>query len=245
MATDWIHLLDISQYVLIKVDQDIDAGYVLRLRHELNKAIDVSNNHIILDLANVSYIDSTGEAMILSLARYLIRAGGLLVLVNASERVFATFERSGITRKLPVTTKPQEKHFLPSLTEAIKPTLLMKRSFDAITLAETREDLARILAQTPLSPIQASDVLIATGEALGNVILHTPKQTGNVELLLYPDRIVVSISDFGPGFDLEKAEEVQITLMHGRGIKMMRMLVDEVHASQDSESMAIELTKQF
>ena len=44
----------------------------------------------------------------------------------------------------------------------------------------------------------------------------------------YPDRVVIEVGDEGTGFQIAPDEEVTPTEERGRGIRLMRMLVDGV-----------------
>lgn len=235
-------MLDLSKYVLVKAQKDIDAQYVLRLRHELNKYVDVTTYHILLDLSQASYIDSSGIAMILSLARYLLQAGGLLVIVNVSKDIYLTFERAGITTFLPVTIK-EEATQLPAPTDTANVSQFLHYTFNKDTLADARSSLQKSLLAEKMSKIDVANTLLAVGEALGNVILHTPQQAGTLVAFRFSDRVVIHVQDSGPGFDIASVDNITPSLEHGRGIKMMRLLVDEVRFDITDSGTTVRLTK--
>ena len=221
-------MLDLSQYVLVKAEQDVDIRYVLRLRHTLNQHIDISNKFILLDFSPVSFIDSSGVALILSLARYLKGVGGGLIIVNISEHVFETFLRTGLVEHIVCMPKKTEQRELSDLENDAASTLLVDESFSKTSLSSIRETLYNALAPLPVSSEMIDDLVLAAGEAMGNVVLHTSLQKGHLSVFAFDDRVQIVVQDNGSGFSLSKDENPHTTLEHGRGIKLMRMLVDDV-----------------
>ena len=63
----------------------------------------------------------------------------------------------------------------------------------------------------------------------------------------YPDRVVIEVCDCGGGFELAPGEEVAASEERGRGITLMRMLVDsvEVRRRADVQGTMVRLIKLF
>ncbi len=84
------------------------------------------------------------------------------------------------------------------------------------------------------------DLLVAVQEALANAALHGCKDDGSrmirCVVTANTTEITISVRDPGPGFPLERAHPDNYkvtTLSHGRGICMIRSLVDEVSFSHN------------
>ncbi len=79
------------------------------------------------------------------------------------------------------------------------------------------------------------DLLVAVQEALANAALHgchdDPSKMIQCVVSGNTTEITIAVRDPGPGFPLERADPNNYkatTLSHGRGICLMRSLVDEV-----------------
>ncbi|MCL2817816.1 MAG: STAS domain-containing protein [Clostridiales bacterium] len=85
----------------IKGDLDMLAADELRLRldAELQKT---AKRHLILDLAGVSFIDTSGLGVIVGRARKLAPLGGKVSICASNERVFRILELSGVNRIMAV-----------------------------------------------------------------------------------------------------------------------------------------------
>ena len=82
----------------------------------------------------------------------------------------------------------------------------------------------------PFSNDAVFDLMLAAGEALGNAVDHTCGEGILATASGYPDRMVIEVADCGGGFDpSEQAERcLNQTDERGRGIRLMRLLVDSV-----------------
>ncbi len=71
---------------------DVDMGSAPVLRKALLEVIETPFDRLVLDLAGVNYIDSSGVGTIVELRRRTDRSGGDLVLAGLQERVRSVFE---------------------------------------------------------------------------------------------------------------------------------------------------------
>jgi serine/threonine-protein kinase RsbW len=94
---------------------------------------------------------------------------------------------------------------------------------------------------------EAEDVALATQEALKNVIQHACPADNNMHLecIADHDRITVEVSDLGMGFDVVEVEETPVSPMesHGRGIRIIRGLMDEVRITSEQEGTIVHMEK--
>jgi serine/threonine-protein kinase RsbW len=82
-----------------------------------------------------------------------------------------------------------------------------------------------------------TDVEIALREALANAIIHgnheNPRKHVHVRCRCKPDEVSIAVKDEGRGFDIKKVADPTAPentgSVHGRGIYMMKVLMDEVH----------------
>ena len=95
--TDERHKLDISSEkteaaTIVRVKGEIDLRTSPQLRKELINLLDDAPGKIVLDLADVSYVDSSGVGTIVELKRRVMRSKGDVILVALQQRVRSLFE---------------------------------------------------------------------------------------------------------------------------------------------------------
>lgn len=218
-----------NDIAVIAPARDIDIASVPRLREQVDAMIDGGVRRILVNCQNVTFIDSTGLAFLLSRARALLEREGLLSLVNASSDVARFLQIARLIDILHVSTA--ERPVIPLISPDVPP--LWSKSF-AIRqgvehLAEYRHRIAELLGTLPLTREECFDVALAAGEALSNAYDHACDGAGgSMTVYAYPDRVVIEVRDCGCGFELAADEEPVESTERGRGIKLMRMLVDSV-----------------
>lgn len=82
---------------VIRVEGEID--------HDVFEAIDLSLDggtghrisRVVLDMAGIYYISSTGLATLVRITNHIEERDGALVLFNANERIMAAFDTMGLT----------------------------------------------------------------------------------------------------------------------------------------------------
>jgi serine/threonine-protein kinase RsbW len=92
---------------------------------------------------------------------------------------------------------------------------------------------------------------VAVAEALANAVMRgnqeAPGKSVLVDAELFPDRICVQVTDEGIGFDPTQVPEPvrpeQIGETCGRGLFLIRKLVDEVHFNEQGNSICMTLRR--
>ena len=87
---------------------DIDLSTVEDVESGLRSAIDGGSGAIVLDLRQVSFLDSSGLRLILRLHKDLGEAGRRLVLVQGPRRVARVFELTGAEDQFEIVADPSE-----------------------------------------------------------------------------------------------------------------------------------------
>ncbi len=120
--------------------------------------------------------------------------------------------------------------------------------------------VVRHLAESTLTELRVArecvdDIALALTEACANVISHGDPSDGfDVELAVDGDVCRISIREKGGAFDadalggaddLMDAVEGADHLTHGRGVPLMRMLVDDLSYQPDATGTTVVLTKQL
>ncbi|WP_042463475.1 anti-sigma factor antagonist [Neobacillus dielmonensis] len=87
-----------NQEIWVQVAGEIDAFTAPKLREELSPYAEGDMaSVIVIDLKNVSYLDSTGLGVFVGLFKQLKQKDGELRLVNLSNRVQRLFEITGLS----------------------------------------------------------------------------------------------------------------------------------------------------
>jgi anti-sigma B factor antagonist len=77
---------------VIAVSGEIHVSTAPQFSHRLNDAIGQGKTAVVLDLADVSFIDSTGLSVLLNGLRRVTRSGGRMALVCTNPTVLRLFE---------------------------------------------------------------------------------------------------------------------------------------------------------
>ncbi|HME32154.1 MAG TPA: ATP-binding protein [Terriglobales bacterium] len=107
---------------------------------------------------------------------------------------------------------------------------------DVDSLASSRQALMDFLAPYCAGEAEELDIFIALQEALANAVLHgcqnDASKTIQCRVEIDPSALLITVRDPGPGFDsgmaTESTEAGTNVSQHGRGICLMRSLMDEV-----------------
>ncbi len=87
---------------------EIDLHQSPALHQALAELCDESPKRLILKLAEVKYIDSSGIGSLVDIFRRLKRTDGNLVLVSPSERVSSVLEITRLDKFFPIATSEEE-----------------------------------------------------------------------------------------------------------------------------------------
>lgn len=109
---------------------------------------------------------------------------------------------------------------------------------DNVSIPVSRHIVTDALYQLGVADDCVHDIAVAQSEACTNVVDHSgPGDQYEVTVEICNDRCILSVVDTGRGFDSsEAAMSSDIRSERGRGIQLMRALVDEVHFVSDPES---------
>ncbi len=215
--------------------QDIDISTVPSLRERFQTIRDAGTIRVIINCQHIAFIDSTGLAFLLGRARDLMRQGGMLSLVNTTPEVARFLQIARLLEVLHV--KSAQKTSVPVLSPGAAPLWSKSLSVNegVENLAYYRRRIAEMTECLPLSKDARFDLALAVSEALGNVYDHTCGTGCVMSVRAYADRVVVEVVDCGEGFELAPDEEPESSEERGRGIRLMRMLVDSVEVRKRSD----------
>lgn len=113
------------------------------------------------------------------------------------------------------------------------------------SLARAREKVMRFAAEHGFAD-HAEDIALAAQEALKNVIQHACPADNNMhfEALATPGHIEIEVTDTGKGFDVAQVDgSVSPMALHGRGIQIIKGLMDNVWITSDAEGTVVHMEK--
>ncbi|AZU64553.1 anti-sigma factor antagonist [Neobacillus mesonae] len=87
----------------VKLAGEIDAFTAPKLREELLPLAEGGNKTIIVNLQDVSYLDSTGLGVFVGLFKQLKNTGGELQLIELSDRLKRLFEITGLSHVMNIS----------------------------------------------------------------------------------------------------------------------------------------------
>jgi serine/threonine-protein kinase RsbW len=118
-------------------------------------------------------------------------------------------------------------------------TLSMNVPRDASTLPLVRHLIKYSLGEIGVARRCIGDIEVAVTEACANVVEHTAVDDEySVEVQITDERCEIRVIDTGHGFDFETLgrSEAEATAERGRGIQLMRALVDRIRFTSEPES---------
>ena len=228
-----------TDIALLPIARDLDATNADDLRSDVDRLIKSGCRRIVINMAEVSYIDSVGMSALVSALRQMRLAGGVLSLTNVCARVYRILQLLRLVDLMPVS-KAGPRPAVPALDPTTQPLWQTTIPVDPARLSDVRRHVMSLVARMPFSSDEAFDIELAAGEALGNAVDHTSAEGVVATVVAYPDRVEVDVEDCGPGFELGPNEEPPSAgegAERGRGIKLMRLLADSVTISERPQGM--------
>lgn len=217
---------------------DIDMAVVPDLQSALDHVIGTGCENIVLDLAHVTYADSSALNLLVWLDRRLKGHAGKAILAGANEDVSRILELTGL---LSVATSLDERRDLDAAVacfDVVERGLMVEWSrsvdmpADVNKLADVRDEVSEWVSELDLGESALFDIKVAVGEALANAIRHGSPSDGSadihVSVTAYADRIAVRVTDTGRGFDGDHVCSDDLYAVGGRGVMFMRALMDQV-----------------
>lgn len=102
-----VHIKEIDNQVMVKINGEIDAYTAPKLRESLKQFESKKNIHMIVDLSDVSYMDSTGLGVFVGLFKLLRGNEGGLKLTGLSPRLKRLFQITGLAEIMGINTEAE------------------------------------------------------------------------------------------------------------------------------------------
>lgn len=223
------------------------------LRERLMLLVQKGYRSLVLNMESVTYADSSGLAVFITLSRKLRSLNGNLLLINANEPIVRALRQTRLCDFIPVVSREVTRHGKVSVPPDEAPLRVRTMSVpcDPSYMAETRRAVAETLSSLSLPRDTIYDLVLALGEALGNAFDHGGGASGGegsvtVTVGIYRDRIVMEVSDCGCGCSYREGDALPVpSETRGRGIRLMLMLADsiEIKPKQAGAGTCVRLVK--
>lgn len=227
-----IHSMETNcDIVIVPVKGDLNVITTPRLEKVLSDFCKAGCRRIILNMAEVEYVDSCGMALLVNQTKKMRKLGGNLSLTNVTDQVYRSLCIACLVDFIPVSLKA--KVSVPVLDPSARPLWKRTMQVEPDDMELIRKRVQNLLESLPMSKADVYDMTLAGGEAIGNAIDHTSSKDVFVTITGYSDRVIMEVTDSGCGFELKAGQELKQTCCErGRGIKLMRLLTDSVEISK-------------
>jgi serine/threonine-protein kinase RsbW len=234
----------------------MDMSVVPEIRSAVDAAVGLGCTCVVLDLAGVTYADSSALGLIVWMDRRLQPLDGKLVLTGADRNVNRVLELSGLVGLAPsvVIASDIEQalgglELPPELSEPSWEERIVVAA-EVARMSGVRKRVCDLVAPLGLSEGAVFDLKVAVGEALANAVRHgSPGGPGDevrITVSAFDDRVVVTVQDAGSGFDGDQMSGGDVYASGGRGVMFMRALMDRVEFARcDDGGTAVHLTKRL
>ncbi len=81
---------------ILSLEGEVDVYTSIQLKQDIAAILDEGVTHVILNLARVEYLDSTGLGVLIGTLKRLRENGGNLVIVGPAMRIMRIFEITGL-----------------------------------------------------------------------------------------------------------------------------------------------------
>jgi anti-anti-sigma factor len=227
-----------SRACVVALEGEIDLAVVPEIRDELDAVIGTGCTNVLLDLADVTYADSTALGLLVWADRKLAPLGGKLVLCGANSDVNRILELSGLVGVAPTISARATLADALAGVELDAPvehplwTESLTTPADIEKLAGTRLCVTDLIEPLGIDDAAVFDIKVAVGEALANAVRHgSPHGSQDhivVTVTAFSDRVSISVMDSGCGFDGSPSASDDVYAPSGRGVMFMRALMDSV-----------------
>ncbi len=218
-----------AEVVVVDVEGQLIVGNRQELKQKVLDELEKGEKKFLIDFSQTGYIDSSGLGVLVSLSKKIREQGGELRLANLRHSVSDLRHTGARAREfLMAESRVAFDLQIPSDVEYIE---------GVVELARQR------CREIKLSPTKCSlNVPVALTEALSNAILRGNDATGGkhvrVRAIISETDLVFEVVDEGPGFDVEECTvdcttPENLTREEGRGLFLMRQLMDRVESFRD------------
>lgn len=238
---------------IIKVTGELVAGNVDRLVETFNALEKGRDSRLFLDMAGISFMDSSGLKTCMQLHNNLRENDCELVCYNLAPKVKKVFEVTGADKKILLinSTSTQKEIFTQVAAGNDHITLIMVPIFEEVNhVRQALVEVCQGFYKEMGIDSAVEDFILAITEAMNNVVEHSKASHMEVELSAHPDRMVFIIRSDGIKFD--PTEDVAMPDLDdddlpegGFGRAIVMELMDEVQYVLEGDKNVLTLVKKI
>lgn len=234
--------VDIRHSPIVTLLGEVDSSGCGHVTNVLGELLESGCESPKMDLAGVRFMDSAGLFEVLNWCRQFKDTRGGVEVVSINPLVKRLFEVAGCSD---IINQSEERsvppyHARQPITDCLAAAGGWEiRSFSVAGRLDSckivRDRIARTTALMQFTPEEKSDIKLAAGEAISNAIRYgcseDPLERVSIRTLATPQKLIVEMTDNGPGFDPDNVTAISPATdlpEGGMGIKCMRQCMDEV-----------------
>jgi anti-sigma B factor antagonist len=99
---------DEGDVTVVQVTGEVDVYTAPKLREQLVSLVDAGRYHIVVDMEQVEFLDSTGLGVLVGGLKRVRTHDGSLQLVCTQERILKIFRITGLTKVFPIASSVDE-----------------------------------------------------------------------------------------------------------------------------------------
>jgi anti-anti-sigma factor len=235
---------------VVRISGDLVANNVDPVTNTIKNLGIAAKTRVFLDLAEVSFMDSTGLKACMHLQNYLRDRDSELVCFNLNANIQKLFKVTGADQKILVVESTTTRPEITTVNSRRKNHLLLKMApvFAEVDLARKAVDeVCREFYVNERLDEAIGDFVLATTEAMNNVVEHSRARRMSLELIVQRDRMISILRNDGQGFD--PTREVTMPDLDGElaeggfGRAIINDLMDEVQYDFIDEQNVLTLIK--
>jgi anti-sigma B factor antagonist len=98
----------VDNKTVLEVAGEVDVYTAPKLREKLVELVNDGNHHIVVDMTQVDFLDSTGLGVLVGGLKRVLSHDGSLSLVCDQERILKIFRITGLTKVFPIYSNLDE-----------------------------------------------------------------------------------------------------------------------------------------
>jgi serine/threonine-protein kinase RsbW len=232
-----------------RLEGDLDFRTAGATRMALLEAVERAAGALVVDLAGVGFIDSSGLAALTEAARRAGQRGARLCLRGLDVHHHRLLHLIGLAERFDLEPPVQRNGSHAPGGGSVLPGEVCRFPGEPASVPLIRKHVGAVAREMGFTETGVRDILIAVSEAATNALNHGSPR-GAEDLITVccradADRLVVEVTDCGQGFDplavpVPVAEQMR---EGGMGVFFMRILMDEVSFDCGSGGTTVRLVK--
>lgn len=214
----------------------LDAVSAQSFRERVRQLVDAGANELVVDMGQVSFVDSTGLAAVIGGLKAARQAGGDLRIARPNEQALTLLDLTSLDRVFRPFSSVEEA--LSGAGTTTEHTVECRASPEA--LGTVHEALQRFWQGIAVPDDQWRMMFeVAVSEIAANIVEHARPPLIRLVLRAERDRVVAEFTDTGQGWTgtPAPADVIDELAERGRGLALARMAVDDVvYERQDTRN---------